>query len=69
LLNNRNVIGVYAFTGNPDDDGYLQSSQAISALQTANSPQSFRDLYSIRMANPDNFNKPRQIRIGVLLEF
>jgi hypothetical protein len=60
---------VYNFTGNPDDDGYLQSSQAIAALQQANSPQSFRDLYSLRMQNPDRFNRPRVIRIGLLLEF
>jgi len=69
LFNNRNVLGVYNFTGNPDDDGYLQSSQAQAALAIANSPQSFRDLYQIRMANPGFFNKPRQIRIGLLLEF
>ena len=69
LFNNRNVLGIYQFTGNPDEDGYLQSSQAQAALATANSPQSFQDLYSIRMANPGFFNKPRQIRIGLLLEF
>lgn len=69
LFNNRNVLNVYQFTGNPDDDGYLQSSQAQAALAQANSPQAFSDLYSIRMANPGFFNKPRQIRIGLLLEF
>jgi hypothetical protein len=69
LLNNRNVLGIYNFTGSPDDDGYLQSSQAQAAIATANSPQSFSDLYKIRMANPAFFNKPRQIRIGLLLEF
>jgi hypothetical protein len=69
VFNNRNVLGVYQFTGNPDDDGYLASSQAQAALATANSPQAFRDLYTIRMANPGFFNKPRQIRVGLLLEF
>lgn len=69
VLNNRNVLGVYQYTGNPDDDGYLASSQAIAALANANSPTSFRDLYTLRMNNSDNFNKPRVIRIGLLLEF
>lgn len=69
VLNNRNILGVYAFTGNPDDDGYLASSQAVAALAQANNPQSFRDLYTLRMNNPDLFNKPRVIRIGLLLEF
>lgn len=69
VFNNRNVLGVYQFTGNPDDDGYLASSQAVAALAQANSPTSFRDLYTLRMNNPDQFNKPRVIRIGLLLEF
>ncbi len=69
LFNNRNVLGVYAFTGNPDDDGYLQSTQAIAALAQANSPQAFRDMYTIRMNTPGNYNRPRVIRIGLLLDF
>jgi len=69
VFNNRNVLGVYQFTGNPDDDGYLASSQAVAALAQANSPTSFRDLYTLRMNNSDQFNKPRVIRIGLLLEF
>ncbi|MGE0567676.1 MAG: carboxypeptidase regulatory-like domain-containing protein [Bacteroidia bacterium] len=69
LFNNRNVLGVYAFTGNPDDDGYLASSQAVAALANANSPQAFRDMYTVRMLSNGNFSQPRQIRIGLLLEF
>jgi len=69
LFNTRNVLGVYAFTGSPDDDGYLASSQAQAALAITNSAIAFRDLYTIRMNNPDNFSLPRQIRIGLLFEF
>jgi hypothetical protein len=69
LLNNRNVLNVYNFTGNPDDDGYLYSQQAAAAFATANSPDSFRDLYRIRMNNPANYSKPRVFRLGMQLEF
>lgn len=69
LFNNKNILNVYNFTGNPDDDGYLQSSQAIAALANANSPDAFRDMYSLRMNNPGNYSRPRVIRIGLLLEF
>ncbi len=69
LFNNRNILNVYQFTGNPDDDGYLQSTQAIAALAQANSPDAFRDMYTLRMNSPGNFSRPRVIRIGLLLEF
>jgi hypothetical protein len=69
LLNNRNVLGVYNFTGSPDDDGYLSSTQAQAALALANSAASFRDLYTIRMNVPGNYSLPRQIRLGVLYTF
>jgi hypothetical protein len=69
LFNTRNVLNVYNFTGTPDDDGYLSSTQAQAAIAQANSAASFIDLYSIRMNNPANYNLPRQIRIGLLFEF
>jgi hypothetical protein len=70
LLNTRNVLGVYNYTGNPDDDGYLASSQG--QLFLANSPTtatSFTDQYGIYINNPGNYGRPRTIRIGVLLDF
>ncbi len=69
LLNTRNVLNVYNYTGTPDDDGYLSSTQAQAAIAQANSAASFIDLYSIRVNNPNNYNTPRQIRIGLLFEF
>ena len=69
LFNNRNVLGVYNFTGAADDDGYLSSAQAQAALALANSAAAFSDMYTIRMNAPGNYSLPRQIRIGVLFEF
>lgn len=69
LLNTKNVLNVYNYTGNPDDDGYLSSGQAQAALAIANSAAAFRDLYTIRVNNPGNYNLPRQTRIGLMFEF
>jgi len=70
LLNTRNILGVYNFTGNPDDDGYLTSSQGT--LYVNSNPAtaaSFTDQYNIYINNPGNYSRPRTIRIGVLLDF
>ncbi|MBL7933028.1 MAG: TonB-dependent receptor, partial [Bacteroidia bacterium] len=69
LFNTRNVLGVYNFTGAPDDDGYLTSSQGTQALSLTNSPAAFSDMYNIRMNSPNNYSLPRQIRIGLLFDF
>lgn len=69
LLNRKNVLNVYNFTGSPDDDGYLSSTQAQSQLAITNSPAAFTSMYNIRMNNPANFSIPRQIRIGLLFTF
>lgn len=70
LLNTKNILGVYNYTGNPDDDGYLTSSQG--QLYVNNNPTTataFTDQYNIYINNPGNFGRPRTIRIGVLLDF
>ncbi len=69
LFNTRNVLSVYNFTGEPDDDGYLSSTQAQAALAQANSALAYTDMYSIRVNNPFNYSLPRQIRIGLLFDF
>lgn len=69
VLNTKNVLTVYRFTGNPDDDGYLYAAQTQSLIAAQNSEQSFRDLYSIKVNEPTNYSIPRRIRLGVMLDF
>lgn len=69
LLNTKNVMGVYATTGNPDDDGYLAAAEWQKEINEQINPQSYRDLYAIRINSPFNYSSPRMIRVGVQLNF
>jgi hypothetical protein len=53
----------------PDDDGYLASAQAQTTIAGQTSPTSFNDLYSVKINNPSNYQRPRVIRLGILLDF
>ncbi len=69
LLNTKNIIDVYPYTGNPDDDGYLSAPEWQRQISSQTDPQSFRDLYSIYVDQPNNYSAPRQIRLGVIMNF
>ena len=72
LLNAKNVLAVYSFTGDPRDDGYLTSAlglQQISSISGNGSQQSFVDLYDAAMLNPNNYSLPRRTRLGVRFNF
>ena len=69
LFDNRNVIGVYQFTGDPTDDGYLTSNLGLQQLSQVVNRQAFYDLYRTSMADPTNFSLPRRTRVGVRLNF
>ena len=68
-LNSKNVMDVYRYTGNADDDGYLASAVAQSQIASQNDPQSFRELYSIKVNDPRNYSIPRRIHLGLTLNF
>ena len=65
----RNIISVYRYTGNPNDDGYLSAAEYQSSIYAKNDPQAFKDLYSVRVNNPYNYSYPRRIRLGVIFNF
>ena len=69
LFNNANVLSVYGFTGNPDDDGYLSSSLGQEALEGVLCQECFEDLYRIKINNPDNYTLPRRMRLGASVSF
>lgn len=69
VLNSQNVMSVYRYTGNPDDDGFLTSAEYQASINSANDSQAFRDMYTTRVNNPYNYSLPRRIRLGVIFSF
>lgn len=69
VFNTRNVLGVYGYTGSPDDDAYLTSGTGITTANNTVNPQSFMDLYRIAMLNPGFFGAPRTMSLGLQVNF
>ncbi len=69
LLNTQNVLFVYSATGVPDDDGYLAAAEWQNEINSQIDPNSYATLYDLKVNNPGNYSRPRQIRIGVALNF
>jgi hypothetical protein len=69
ILNNVNIADVYRATGLASNDGYLNSSVAQSAIGSTFDPTSYRDLYTVKVNNPDNYNLPRLFRVGLSFDF
>jgi len=69
LLNIANIVNVYQFTGNADDDGYLTTAEGMDDIESSFDPNSFVDLYTLKLNDPNNFTRPRTVRLGVTLDF
>ena len=69
VFNVSNVLGVYRGTGNPNDDGYLQSALYQPTIQNQLDERAFRDMYMLNVNNPFNFGLPRTIRLGIKFDF
>ncbi|HMB94218.1 MAG TPA: hypothetical protein VKP65_25435 [Rhodothermales bacterium] len=64
LLDADNVRGVWGATGEPDDDGYLDSPGGMADYQGSG-----RMYYQYRTALPAHYGMPRQVRLGLRLHF
>lgn len=74
VLNRKNVINVLPTTGQPDDDGWLQSRLASLFTSTPGYADFYRTInlkndwaYSLVTGN-EIYGTPRQIRVGVRVE-
>jgi hypothetical protein len=56
LFNTREILGVYGYTGRPDDNGYLTSALGQRFVPQQVNPQSFTDLYSVYLLGPNRIN-------------
>ncbi|MCX6181910.1 MAG: carboxypeptidase regulatory-like domain-containing protein [Bacteroidetes bacterium] len=69
LLNTRNILNVYHYTGNPNDDGFLTAAVSQQEINAKVNRQSFIDLYSVAINSPNNYSLPRLIKLGAIYNF
>src|SRR5690606_6802260 len=69
LLDTQNILQVYRFTGNPDDDGFLNANEFQPQIAEQNDETSFRQLYSLKANNPAHYGLARTIQLGVRFDF
>lgn len=69
LLNTRNVINVYQYTGLPDNAGFLETDLGQSVAESQVDPDAFVEQYRIKENNPNNFGQARRIRLGLAFTF
>lgn len=69
LLDTKNVMRVYTYTGNNDDDGYLTAAKNQQEIANAIDPEAYENYYSMIINNPARYSLPRRIRLGLIFSF
>jgi hypothetical protein len=69
LLNTDNVLSVYPYTLNANDDGYLKAQSSQVNINSQPSVQAYKDLYRAKVDNPSNYSLPRRVYLGINLDF
>ena len=69
LLDTRDVLGVYGYTGKANDNGYLSSPYGQQFVPQQINPASFTTLYNIYINNPGNYNYARTINFALEFNF
>jgi hypothetical protein len=69
LLNTDNVLSIYPYTLNANDDGYLKAASSQVNINSQPSVQAYKDLYKAKVNNPDNYSLPRRVYLGLNVSF
>ncbi|MDR2979317.1 MAG: hypothetical protein LBV02_02580 [Bacteroidales bacterium] len=69
LFNFKNVLSVYTYTGNADDDGYLTASEYEQQIKSQLSVESYKWYYGMRVKNPYNYSAPTRVSLGFMFLF
>lgn len=67
LLNTTNEVDIYKSSGSSGSTGYLSTPAGINELNT--NADDFQSIYEQAENNPLNFGQPRQVRMGLILNF
>ncbi|MBC7885195.1 MAG: carboxypeptidase regulatory-like domain-containing protein [Saprospiraceae bacterium] len=73
VFNTKNVVDLYKYSNDPDNDGFLQSSFGQDRIrgveQTGRDVDAFLDAYSWRLLAPGNYTLPRRMYVGMIVDF
>jgi hypothetical protein len=69
LFNFKNIISVYDYTGNPDDDGYLSAAAYQQQINSQIYVPSYIWYYQMRVQNPYNYSRPFRASLGIQFGF
>lgn len=69
LFNFKNVISVYDYTGNADDDGYLSAAEYQQSINSQIYVPSYINYYQMRVQNPYNYSRPIRASLGIQFGF
>ena len=69
LLNTRDIISVYGYTGKSDDNGYLASAYGKQFVPQQINPATYSTLYSIYINDPAKLNYARTISLALQFNF
>jgi len=70
LLNTKNVLAVYPYTGDPQDDGFLLSHLGQNRIKTVVDSglpvENFLAMYDIYRLNEGHYSRPRRLYFGLI---
>ncbi len=69
LFNFKNIISVYDYTGNADDDGYLSAAAYQQQINNQVYVPSYVWYYTMRVQNPYNYSRPFRASLGIQFGF